>query len=264
MAPRKSDASRPTTGDEATPVKEREREGINIEDLGLPRTIIQRLAKGVLPPNTQIQRDAVLAISKSATVFINFLTMHANDQTVYANKKTIMPKDVLEAIKVMEFEDFLPRLEKELDKFNEIQTEKRKLHKKKTAAEKDTVNGNDHGGDAALDGRNGNGATDGATPPAAKKARRNSLDASGAVTAHSDGHQSHDDTRRSDDDTISEDGNDEEGQEEEDLSDDEAEMADEDDQEDPLEEDPLETRQGTDSDEAISDLGSTLEDSDRE
>ena len=35
--------------------------------------MVQRLAKGVLPPNTIIQKDAILAISKSATVFVNYL-----------------------------------------------------------------------------------------------------------------------------------------------------------------------------------------------
>ena len=42
-------------------------------DLQLPKSIITRLAKGVLPPNTQIQANAILAMSKSATVFINHL-----------------------------------------------------------------------------------------------------------------------------------------------------------------------------------------------
>jgi DNA polymerase epsilon subunit 3 len=32
-----------------------------------------RLAKGVLPPNTQIQTAAILAMTKSATVFVNHL-----------------------------------------------------------------------------------------------------------------------------------------------------------------------------------------------
>lgn len=35
--------------------------------------MISRLAKGVLPPNTSIHKDALLALSKSATVFVNFL-----------------------------------------------------------------------------------------------------------------------------------------------------------------------------------------------
>jgi hypothetical protein len=35
--------------------------------------MISRLAKGVLPPNTSIHKDALLAMSKSCTVFVNFL-----------------------------------------------------------------------------------------------------------------------------------------------------------------------------------------------
>jgi len=46
----------------------------NKQDLNLPKSIITRLAKGVLPPNTQIQANAILALSKSATVFISHLS----------------------------------------------------------------------------------------------------------------------------------------------------------------------------------------------
>jgi DNA polymerase epsilon subunit 3 len=67
-----------TTTTTATPTpkaasKEKD-DGLNIEDLNLPKSIVQRLAKGVLPPNTQIQKDALLAMSKGATVFVNYLT----------------------------------------------------------------------------------------------------------------------------------------------------------------------------------------------
>ena len=40
----------------------------------MPRTMVQRLAKGVLPPNTQVQKDAITAMSKGATVFINYIS----------------------------------------------------------------------------------------------------------------------------------------------------------------------------------------------
>ena len=43
------------------------------QELALPKTIVMRLAKGVLPANTQVQKDAILAMSKSATVFVNYL-----------------------------------------------------------------------------------------------------------------------------------------------------------------------------------------------
>lgn len=59
---------------EPKPPKPREDETLSVEDLNLPKSIVQRLAKGVLPPNTQIQKDALLAMSKGATVFVNYLT----------------------------------------------------------------------------------------------------------------------------------------------------------------------------------------------
>jgi hypothetical protein len=46
---------------------------IMMQDLTLPKSMIARLAKGVLPANTQIQKDALLAMHKSATVFVSYI-----------------------------------------------------------------------------------------------------------------------------------------------------------------------------------------------
>jgi hypothetical protein len=35
--------------------------------------MVARLAKGVLPANTQIHKDALLALHKSATVFVSYI-----------------------------------------------------------------------------------------------------------------------------------------------------------------------------------------------
>lgn len=59
---------------EPKPPRPREDDTLSVEDLNLPKSIVQRLAKGVLPPNTQIHKDALLAMSKGATVFVNYLT----------------------------------------------------------------------------------------------------------------------------------------------------------------------------------------------
>jgi len=45
----------------------------SLQDLSLPKSMIARLAKGVLPANTQIQKDALLALHKSATVFVSYI-----------------------------------------------------------------------------------------------------------------------------------------------------------------------------------------------
>ncbi|KAJ4295870.1 hypothetical protein N0V88_004572 [Collariella sp. IMI 366227] len=93
--------------------KEKERDTIIIEDLTLPKSIITRLAKGMLPPNTQIQANAILALTKSATVFISHLANAANENTVASNKKTIVPADVFKALDETEFGFMREKLEAE-------------------------------------------------------------------------------------------------------------------------------------------------------
>ncbi|KAM0437599.1 hypothetical protein ACHAPT_001963 [Fusarium lateritium] len=109
---------------------------VTIEDLTLPKSIITRLAKGVLPPNTQIQANAILALSQSTTVFINYLASHANENTTAAGKKTIAPADVFKALEDTEFSFLRAPLEAEFAKFNAIQTEKRTSYRQKVRAKK--------------------------------------------------------------------------------------------------------------------------------
>ncbi|OGM47621.1 CBF/NF-Y family transcription factor [Aspergillus bombycis] len=116
-------------------LKARAEGGVSIEDYLLPRSLTLRLAKSVLPPNTSIQKDAVLAIQKAATVFVSYLSSHANEATL---KRTVAPSDVFSAISELEFEGFRSRLEKELDAFTELKAGKRKAKKgdaEATAAE---------------------------------------------------------------------------------------------------------------------------------
>ncbi|KAF4446635.1 DNA polymerase epsilon subunit D [Fusarium austroafricanum] len=112
------------------------KEHITIEDLALPKSIITRLSKGVLPPNTQIQANAIMALSQSTTVFINYLASHANENTVNAGKKTIAPADVFKALEETEFAFLREPLEAEFTKFNAIQTEKRTSYRQKVRAKK--------------------------------------------------------------------------------------------------------------------------------
>ncbi|KAL2685128.1 hypothetical protein Neosp_006224 [[Neocosmospora] mangrovei] len=112
------------------------KDAVTIEDLTLPKSIITRLSKGVLPPNTQIQANAILALSQSTTVFINYLASHANENTINAGKKTIAPADVFKALEDTEFSFLRAPLEAEFAKFNAIQTEKRTSYRQKVRAKK--------------------------------------------------------------------------------------------------------------------------------
>ncbi|EAW07782.1 putative CBF/NF-Y family transcription factor [Aspergillus clavatus NRRL 1] len=101
-------------------------------DYLLPRSLTLRLAKSVLPPNTAIQKDAVLAIQKAATVFVSYLSSHANEATL---KRTLAPADVFAALSELELDAFQLRLEKELEAFTELKAGKRKAKKGGAEAE---------------------------------------------------------------------------------------------------------------------------------
>ncbi|KAK9466662.1 histone-fold-containing protein, partial [Lipomyces arxii] len=81
----------------------------------LPRATVTRLAKGALPKNTAVQKDASTALSKSATVFINYLTSTANEITQQAGRKTVNVDDVFQAIELLDLKFFLPRLTAEVE-----------------------------------------------------------------------------------------------------------------------------------------------------
>lgn len=142
MDARRSSEAAPGLGpgpdkDKKEPKESSSKDNVTIEDLSLPKSIITRLAKGVLPPNTQIQANAILAMSKSAIVFINHLSNAANEHTTHhANRKTIMPADVFAALDDIEYPFFRERLEAEFKKFNETQTTKRNTYRRKVAAQK--------------------------------------------------------------------------------------------------------------------------------
>jgi len=90
----------------------------------------------MLPANTSIQKDALLALTKSATVFISYLASTANEQST---KKTIGPNDVLAALKEMELDQIMEldgregggRLEKELEAWETVVKGKRKGYREK-------------------------------------------------------------------------------------------------------------------------------------
>ncbi|KAM0814608.1 hypothetical protein AB5N19_00398 [Seiridium cardinale] len=127
------------TSESAAPSDRKDRDAVAIEDLNLPKSIITRLAKGVLPPNTQIQANAILAMTKAATVFINHLANAANERTMNSNKKTIMPPDVFEALDDIEYPEFKDLVQQEFKKFNEVQSSKRNTYRRKVAAAKKGV-----------------------------------------------------------------------------------------------------------------------------
>jgi DNA polymerase epsilon subunit 3 len=128
----------------------------------------------MLPANTSLQKDAILALTKSATVFISYVASTANEQR--PNAKTITPADVLNALREIEMGGVMEldgpegegRLERELAVFEEVIKGKRKGYREKVKARESAggVGGEKVGEGEAMEGVVERGEPD------AKKARR--------------------------------------------------------------------------------------------
>ncbi|KAI9141662.1 histone-fold-containing protein, partial [Paraphysoderma sedebokerense] len=87
----------------------------SIEDFQLPKAILTRIAKNVLPDNTNLQKEAKTALGNAATIFINYLTATATEVMKVSKHKTIQASDVFEALKLIEMQDHIPRLQELLE-----------------------------------------------------------------------------------------------------------------------------------------------------
>ncbi|KAK8083517.1 hypothetical protein PG996_002298 [Apiospora saccharicola] len=237
-----------------------DRDTVAIEDLNLPKSIITRLAKGVLPPNTQIQANAILAMTKSATVFINHLANAANERTLSSGKKTILPDDVFEALDDIEYGQFRDRLQAEFKKFNETRTTKRNTYRRRVAAAKKGIPFPADPNASMMSNATSEGATDVgdvSTASAAGAGDAGSSDQPRSKKAKTGGAPGEDSQMDMDDEagghTEPEDEVDEEDEEEEDEAnqDDEEEEGDEDEDEEEMQDAMEEREKAGEDDEAL-------------
>lgn len=92
-------------------------------DTDLPKTLIKRIVKrhlsqtdkGDTKRDTQINKDALLAFSESAKVFINYLTATANDVCKENKRQTISLDDIFRALEDTDFVDLIAPLKQSLE-----------------------------------------------------------------------------------------------------------------------------------------------------
>ncbi|KAK7855073.1 DNA polymerase II subunit B4 [Quercus suber] len=88
----------------------------------LPRTIVRRVVKEKLCndcDDMSVHKDALLAFSESARIFIHYLSATANDICKESKRQTINADDVLTALQEIEFSHFLGPLKASLHEFRQ-------------------------------------------------------------------------------------------------------------------------------------------------
>lgn len=81
-----------------------------IQDLNLPTAVVTRLIKDALPDGINIAKEARIAISKAASVFIIYLSSAAINEAKKLKHKTMTPQNIFDALEEIEFENFIEPL----------------------------------------------------------------------------------------------------------------------------------------------------------
>ncbi|KAF2360601.1 Transcription factor CBF/NF-Y/archaeal histone domain [Trinorchestia longiramus] len=95
-----------------------------------------RLIKDSLPPGALVSKEARSAIARAASVFVLYATSTANALAQANKKKTLQGQDVLDAMKEMDFEQFVEPLTECLEAFKKSQQSKKELKEAKAKAKK--------------------------------------------------------------------------------------------------------------------------------
>ncbi|XXG88411.1 hypothetical protein AAC387_Pa12g0622 [Persea americana] len=115
----------------------------------LPRTIVRRVVKDKLSQSSDgedviLHKDALLAFSESARIFIHYLSATANDICKESKRQIINADDVLKALEEIEFPELIDPLRVALNEFRKKNAAKKSGAKaneadKKRKLEKDSV-----------------------------------------------------------------------------------------------------------------------------
>lgn len=160
----------------------------------LPLAIVRRVVKDKLSEcspdyDVSIHKEALLAFSESARIFIHYLSATANDICKDSRRQTMKAEDVFKALEDMEFSEFLEPLKASLEDF-----------KKKNAGKK---------------AASGSGAAAASKPKETKKRKHEEASTQKGVgkSKRDEGdlkNDENDNTKENEDDNTEENGNDEE------------------------------------------------------
>ncbi|XP_046376386.2 DNA polymerase epsilon subunit 3-like [Haliotis rufescens] len=122
------------------------------EDLNLPNAVVTRIIKDAIPDGVNVGKEARLAISKAASVFVLYATSCSNNFSMKAKRKTISAQDVVDAMEEMEFEQFVSPLQQCLDAFrNEQKGKKEASERRKKEREQNASLEEDKNGDTTME-----------------------------------------------------------------------------------------------------------------
>ncbi|XP_039146198.1 nuclear transcription factor Y subunit B-3-like isoform X2 [Dioscorea cayenensis subsp. rotundata] len=98
--------------------------GSKEQDRFLPIANVSRIMKKSLPGNAKISKEAKETVQECVSEFISFITGEASDKCQREKRKTINGDDLLWAMTILGFENYVSPLKIYLNKYRETEDEK--------------------------------------------------------------------------------------------------------------------------------------------
>ena len=133
-----------------TDSKQRKKRKSKDTDFEPPAASINKLVKSILPSKLQITKDARSAFQRASGIFIFYLTHAANDIARLNKRSTILPKDVIAALKELEYSEFVAPVEKVCEEFRESLAAAKARATASASSSNDDRNGNAHENDTDM------------------------------------------------------------------------------------------------------------------
>lgn len=100
-----------------------------IDQFLFPKSTLNKLAKQILQQTNDhpmlLAKDSQMVIQRGSLLFVNFIYHHAKQIVKTAGRKVVNADDILKALSEVGFQDFIPVLNDELDKFVKRKGEKK-------------------------------------------------------------------------------------------------------------------------------------------
>ncbi|OIR57298.1 MAG: TATA binding protein-associated phosphoprotein [Amphiamblys sp. WSBS2006] len=106
------------------------------DDVGLPRSAIDRVLQEVLPPNMCCTKDTKNLLIECSTEFISIVSAQANELCERDSRKTVTPEHILQALGDLGFESYIQEVTEKYALVREEHTKRQLRAKEKTETKK--------------------------------------------------------------------------------------------------------------------------------
>lgn len=131
------------------PQPNKDQDLVSIDEILFPRATVQKLAKNIISASSDnenasnmiIAKDSLLAIQRSATVFVSHLMFQARQVSKEEGRKTVNAQDILASLEKAEFSGFVPEVKQKLSAFEtNIALKKKSKAENRTSATELAIN----------------------------------------------------------------------------------------------------------------------------